>query len=427
MRLTDDEKRMLEGSRGPHVAKAMDFVISFGDAFDAEKLVDIQYVHYPAEMAIYRGSVEEACEYAEGGPQVCVPTTSSTLACDLDRPGHRGLPAGLYELQARIVAAHKAMGVLGTYTCTPQFNGFVPPKGANIVSVESSAIVWFNSILGARTNRGGFLTRYSAVCGKYPLMGYLLDDNRKGTHLFRLDLAPSDMRNSVDFSALGFHIGAITGSGVPVIDGLIHARQCDLLALGAALATSGSVTLFHAPPYTAEAATVEAAFGDRLPESEHLVTRADLDAVKGRLTNVLAGQPIDFVTLGCPHYTLSELWELSVRLSARGGRVADGVEFQVCTNRFTREAARQLGILEPIERAGAVVLVDSCPVESHMRISTCNEWGLAVPQVDAMVTDSAKMARYVGDLIGCRTALVPLDACIEAAMTGKMPSAGGVA
>ena len=132
MKLTDDEKRMLDGTRGPVIAKAMDYLVQFGDAFGAERFVDVIYAHYPAEMSIYRGNVEDAVEYAATGARVCVPTTSSTLGCDLDQWQCLGCPKKLADLQAQVVDAHRRMGVLGTYTCTPQWLGFVPNRRGKI-------------------------------------------------------------------------------------------------------------------------------------------------------------------------------------------------------------------------------------------------------------------------------------------------------
>jgi hypothetical protein len=448
MNLTDEENRMLGGSRGAAVARAMDYLVQFGEAFGAERFVDVIYAHYPAEMSIYRGNCEDVIEYAETGARVCIPTTSSTLACDLDQWNKVGCPKAIHALQARAVEAHRRMGILGTYTCTPQHLGFVPPKGSFIASVESSAIIYYNSVLGARTNRGGIFTRYSAVTGKYPLMAYLLDENRRGTHLFKIRLTAEDLRDDSDYSAIGFHIGAIVGSEVPVLDGLPAPTQSNLLALGAALATSGSVTLYHAPPWTAEAGSVEQAFGGVSPKETHTVTRDDVRAVYDKLTTIQPGEAIDFVTLGCPHYTLDQLrfvadW-LTAQESAKAESVAPasrrwghgrdaratdtratrvvhpGVRLWVCTNRMTKQAAAWEGVVQRIEAAGGIVVCDSCPVESHMRISTCKEHGLKTPQIEAMVTDSCKMARYVGDLIGCRTALRPREDCLRAVVKGRL-------
>lgn len=416
MQLTDDERAMLSGAQGAAAAEALDYIVQFGEAFDAPRLVDITYCHYPAEMGIYAGSVEDAVAYAARGARVRVPTTTSTLCADLERPESTGCPAVLAELQARIAPAHRSLGMLETYTCTPQQLGFVPPFGSFIASVESSAIIYFNSVLGARTNRGGQLTRYSAVCGKYPLMGYLLDAQRRGTHLFNVCIPPERLSTYADWTALGFHVGALVGGDVPVLCGVRPQRQDWLTGFGAALATSGSVTLYHIVGVTPEARTLEEAFQGQPPLAVHDVTVRDLGAVYDKLRTIAPGEHIDFVTLGCPHYNLEQLRAVAARLA--GARVAEGVRFWVCTNRMTRKQAQYSGYVQAIEAAGALVVADTCPVESHMRQSTCREYGLSVPNVQAMVTDSAKMARYVGDLIGCQTALCSTEQCIAAGLSG---------
>ena len=417
MKLTREEREMLVGSEGDAVAQAMDCLIQFGEAFGAEELADVTYCHYPAEMAIYAGSVEDAVEYAARGAKVRVPTTTSTLCCDLERPLSTGIPEPLAELQARVERAHDSMGILDTYTCTPQLLGYTPNFGSIIASVESSAIIYFNSVLGARTNRGGLFTRFTAVTGKYPLMGYLLDENRRGTHLFKVTIPPERLQSYDAWCALGFHIGSIVGSEVPVITGVPKPRHDWLIGFGAALATSGSVTLFHIPGVTPEANAVEDAFMGTQPRETNEVGVRELDTVYEKMNTIPRGAPIDFVTLGCPHYSLEQLRYVADML--RGKKVAEGVRFWVCTNRIIRRQAEALGYVRDIEGAGALVVADTCPVESHMRQSTCREYGLKTPNVEAMVTDSVKMARYCGDLIGCKTALVDTDACIRAAVSGR--------
>lgn len=420
MKLTDEEKKMLEGGYGYADAQALDYLKQFGEAFDAERFVDVIYAHYPAEMSIYRGMVEDVLEYARTGARVAVPTTTSTIACDLDQWEKYGCPAQLFGTQAKVISAHKKMGILRTYTCTPQLIGFVPPKGSCIISVESSAIIYYNSVLGARTNRGGVFTRYSAVTGKYPLMGYLLDENRVGTHLFEIDLGPEDLRDDSDYSALGFHIGGIVGSEVPVLDNIGVPTQDNLIALGAALATSGSVTLYHAPPHTAEADTVDEAFRGSKPKEIFKVGRKEVQEAKDKLTTMQDGAGVDFVTLGCPHYNLEQMRYVAKWLKERNAKIHPDVRFWVCTNRMTKRAAKWEGYTKTIEDAGGMVISDTCPVESHMRKSTCREYGLHVPHIAAMACDSCKMARYCGDLIGCKTALVTRDDCLLTAVEGKL-------
>ncbi|MFH1004159.1 MAG: aconitase X catalytic domain-containing protein [Bacteroidota bacterium] len=417
MNLTKEEQAMLNGEHGKVIAEAMDYIVQFGEAFDAERLVDIVYCHYPAEMGIYKGNVEEAVEYSKKGGHVKVPTTSSTLCADVEKPGITNIPAELAELQKQIVPAHRSMGIIETYTCTPQLLGFIPPFGSYTALIESSAIIYYNSVLGVRTNRGGILTRYSAITGKYPLMGFLLDKNRKGTHYFKVNIPEKRMQTSDAWSALGFHIGKIVGSAVPVIDGIKTHNQEFLLGFGATLATSGSVTLFHLVGITPEARTVEEAFHGDVPKDFFEVTEKDIDKVYSEQTNIAEGEKIDFVTLGCPHYNLAQLKDVAEKIKNK--KVADGVRFWICTNRMTRKQAEYSGYIKTIEDSGAKVVVDTCPVESHMRISTCREFKLEVPNVKAMVCNSGKMIRYVGDLIGCQVALTNSDKCIESAIKGK--------
>jgi predicted aconitase len=416
MRLTEHEKAMLAGAEGPVVAEALDYLIQLGEAFDAERLVDIVYCHYPAEHGIYAGHVEDLVEYARRGARVKVPTTSTTMSADLERPAALDTPQALAQLQAQVEGAHRAMGVLETYTCTPQQIGFTPPFGSFIAAAESSAIIYFNSVLGARTNRGGMFVRYASITGKYPYMGYLLDENRKGTHHFKVDIPTERLQTLDAWAALGFHIGGIVGSDVPVIEGVRPTRQDWLVSLGSTLATSGSVTLFHIPGVTPEARTVEEAFHGKVPKEQYRVTQRDLDAVYERLTTVKGSTRVDFVDLGCPHATLEQLQGLAERLS--GKSIAAGVRFWINTNRMTRKQAEYSGYVQAIESAGGLVVADTCPVECHFRQSTCREYGLEVPNVKVMVTDSAKMARYVGDLVGCRTILTTRERCIQAALTG---------
>lgn len=418
MKLTEKEQNMLSGKYGKAKAEAIDYIIQLGEAFGAEKLVDIAYCHYPAEMAIYKGNVEDVVRYAGSGAKVAVPTTSSTLCCDLEKPEITDCPTQLVELQKQVEPAHRQLGILETFTCTPQHLGFIPPFGSYAALVESSAIIYYNSLLGVRTNRGGLLTRYSAICGKYPLMGYLIDENRKGTHWFSV-VADSDRFSTEDaWSALGFHIGKMVGGGVPVIEGVTTVHQEFLLALGATLATAGSVTLFHIPGITPEARTLNEAFQGKVPQKKFIVRNEDIDLVYAQLTSIREGDPIDFVTLGCPHYTLPLLQKAADML--KGKKVAPGVRFWICTNRMTRKQAEYSGIVDIIEKSGAKVIADTCPVESHMRQSTCREFGMKVPNAEAMVSNSGKMLRYVSDLIGCKIALTSMENCVLSALSGKL-------
>lgn len=418
MKLTDYEKKMLDGHFGDPLAKSLHYIVQFGEAFDAEELVKVKYCHYPAEMAIYEGSVEELLDFSEAHTQVVIPTTSSTLCADLQKPSLTGAPDDLVKKQAKVCEAHHKLGIESTYTCTPQLNGFVPTFNTPIISVESSAIIFFNSMLGARTNRGGLFTKYSSVTGRYPKMGYLLPEERAGEYLFDAkDLINSGTDDTLWWSALGYTIGSQVGSGVPVVTGLPIASIERWIGLGAAMATSGSVSLFHAVGHTPEAPTLELALQKRKPISVLKLTRKDLVETVEQMINLPFNEAIDFACLGCPHYSLDQLKQTANWLY--GKKVHPSVRFWICTSRMIRSMAETAGYIKIIEESGAKVIADTCPVESHMRISTCEEYHLPIPQIHALVTDSFKMARYTKDLIGCKAGLTTTEKVIQSAIEGR--------
>ena len=418
MRLTDFEKRMLDGSMGDVKAKALDCLVQFGEAFGADSLVDIRYCHYPAEMAIYEGSIEDLLRFSEDSPPVVVPTTTSTLCCDLQNPSATGIPEDLARKQSLVRTAYQKLGILETYTCTPQLNGFIPPYKSFISSVESSAIIYFNSILGARTNRGGLFTRFSAITGKYPLMGYLLTDNRRGTHQITMEEDASNLDNYLQWNIFGYLIGEKVGSEVPVIKGINHVKQDQLIGFGAAMATSGSVTLYHIEGVTPDSLFPKDSFVGHKPKEKISFNHKDFMNVIQTFTTIKKDDDIDFVTLGCPHYNLEQIRYTASLLD--GKKVSTNIRFWICTSRMIRKMAEYSGFVKIIEESGAKVIADTCPVESHMRISTCRDYRLPIPNVKGMATDSIKMARYVRDLIGCETALVTTEKAIEIALKGKI-------
>lgn len=417
MKLTNEEREMLNGKYGSIKSKAIDCLIQFGEAFSAPKLIDIDYCHYPAEMAIYEGAVEDLLEFAKDSPSVVVPTTTSTLCCDLDCPSKTRCPSELAEKQLLVREAYQKLGILETYTCTPELNGFVPTYGSNICSVESSAIIYFNSALGARTNRGGLFTRYSAITGKYPLMGYLIEENRKGTHCVSLSVDPGFLSDYRMWSIFGFLIGDKVGSQVPVIHGIKHITLENLIGFGAGMATSGSVSLYHIEGITPDSLVMGDCYGGKKPVEEYVFGPKDFTEVVQRFTTIQKKSDIDFVTLGCPHYSLEQIRYVAEKL--RSKKISSHLQFWICTSRMVRKLAEFSGYVEIIEKSGAKVVADTCPVESHMRKSTCTDYGLKVPNVSGMVTDSVKMVRYVSDLIGCKVALTTTDQAIEIALKGR--------
>jgi predicted aconitase len=413
MQLTDQEMRFLDGDAGEIKALAMSYLVKLGNAFDGKKMVDIVYAHMSSGSAIREGEIDYLEELADKSARVVVPTSSEVIPVDLRDPEAVGAPESIVAEHRRLLEIQKRMGIASTYTCVPFTQGYVPAKGTYIASMETAAIIYFNSVLGAKTNRCGYFVLYAALTGKYPKIGYLLDENRKGTHLVSIE---ADLNGTTDYGAAGYYVGAIVGSGVPVFEGICQPRQEELMVLGSALATSGTVAMYHITGVTPEAPTTEGAFGGTAPPEKIRVTAKEINEVYEKL-NTAKDSAVDFVYLGCPQYTVDQ-----IRIAAElleGRKVHGNTTFWVGTNRMAFALAERMGYHDTIKRAGGVLVCDTCPMLSFLRRDCLEKRGISGPAFKTMLTDSPKQAKYANNTIGCDIILDKTEACIDAAVTGK--------
>jgi len=402
MKLTDEEKRMLDGKHGQPVKMAMDILVAIGEIYGAEKLIPIKSAHIAGLSLKSHGiaGMEWAEDIARSGAKVCVPTTLNVVG--VDRSRELNLPAEWSTNQLRIEQAYECMGCYGTSTCVPYYMGFVPRFRESIAWAESSAVVFTNSVLGARDNReGGPTAMASGLAGRTPLYGLHLDENRKGDVLYKIT---ADLRDIADFGGLGAYVGKRVGTKIPVFDGISHPAIEELVYLGAALASSGGVAMFHVSGVTPEAPTAEAAFGDKKHETV-LITNREIEEGKQQLTSARDSK-VDYVALGCPHYSVRQLQEVVELL--RGRRISKDVMMWVHTNVAIKGIAQQLGYVRAIEESGAIVTQDLCTV-------------LGNPEslgVKTLATNSAKMAFYAPGSNGLGAWFGETKRCIDAAVSG---------
>lgn len=402
MKLTDEEKRILDGSKGKPYAMAMEMLTALGEIYGAEKFVPVGSAHCAGLSLKSHGiaGAEWAEDMAKDGARVCVPTTMNVVG--VDRSRDLGLPKDWSFNQLRIENAYEGMGCYGTSSCVPYYQGFVPRLGENIAWAESSAVVFTNSVLGARDNReGGPSALAAGLLGRTPLYGLHLDANRKGKYLFTVKAKLQDLS---DYGALGSYVGRIVGTDIPVFDGLDHPAIEELVYLGAALASSGSVAMFHAVGVTPEAPTLAAALGPNKPENI-LITDKEIAEGKRLLTSAKDTR-VDFVACGCPHFSLRQIREVAGLLAGR--KVSKDVTFWIHTNVALKAVATQLGYAKVIEEAGAVLTQDLCVV-------------LSVPEAlgfKTLATNSPKMAFYAPGGNQLMTWYGSLRQCVEAAVTG---------
>jgi predicted aconitase len=279
--------------------------------------------------------------------------------------------------------------------------------------MESAAIIYFNSVLGARTNRCGFFVLFAALTGKYPKIGYLLDQNRRGTHLVSVQ---TKLDGPTDYGALGYHVGAVVGGGVPVFEGINNPRQEELIMLGAGLATSGAVCMYHIPGITPEASTSNEAFGGKSNYDEIVMTKRELNQVYRKLRNATDCN-VDFIYLGCPQYTLEQIRVVAELLEKR--KIHENTVLWIGTNQMAFSLAERMGYYDVIKNAGGKLVCDTCPVDSFLRTNTLKKSSFSKPSFHTMLTDSAKQAHYAKSILGYDILLDKVEVCIEAAIKGR--------
>jgi predicted aconitase len=409
LRLEERDRALLAGDLGPAAARAMHVIVRMAEVFGAESLLDISRAHIDSTIYIGEANLEFAERLAADAARVAVPTTLNVGGVDEHGWQAWAVPPDWAEMARRQMMAYQSMGCLPTWTCAPYQTEHAPHFGEQIAWGESNAIVFANSVIGARTERyPDLLDICAAITGRVPAFGLHLDENRRGEVLVILKRVPLALQRQGSFyPVLGHLLGKVAGDGVPVIEGLqVVPDEDQLKALGAAAASSGNVGLFHIPGVTPEAPTREAAFGGRHPTRQVEVDMPTLRAGRAELTTA-AGDTLDLVVLGSPHFSLAEFRALAALLH---GRRHPAVRFLVTTSRAVAHLARQAGLLEPLEAFGGEVTVDTCILASPM----------LPPEIRRLMTNSGKYAYYAPGLLGAQVAYGSLEDCVRSATAGRV-------
>ena len=400
MHLTKDEERILKGEYGEGTQKAMELLVAIGDAYDTEKMIPVSRAH--AASSGQEGDLYFVELLANGGARCKVPTsTNPVYDIEYFHNLFDFIPKDEAEVARRVMEAYKRVGAILSWSCVPYLAENIPLYGETVAFSESSATPYVNSVIGARTNREAAQSALAAgVVGKTPKYGLLVKENRKGTHLVKVQTA---LKDEFDYTLLGYYVGKQIGYGTPVFTGVTRQPSTEELINFCAMSNvSGAISMFYIPGFTVEAQTVKEAFQGDAPQDKITVTSRELKRACEELQTT-SGK-IDFVMLGCPHYTLKQVKEVARLLE--GKKIHDGVSFWVCTSATTKMLAERTGYVDIIERAGGHVVVDTC-IDEPCWIAYKNKVGM---------TDSPKCAYYrrFKDVIVSR-----LQDCIEAAIKGK--------
>jgi len=418
MRLTDDEQRMRDGGDGPAVAAAMDLLVRYGEVLGAERLIDTDNVCganiFNARQSELGGGAPDQV-FAEisldspGGfeiPSVRAHSCQLIGPMDTERWELQGVPPAARDAIMDSESYSGRHGINLLNTCTPYQVGNVPVRGEHCAWMESSAVIYINSVLGAMTNVEGRESAAAAMLtGKIPDWGYHLPENRHATVHVEVTV---DVTSNRDWGLLGYAVGKVAGETVPVLTGLSETPNlAKLKHFGAAAATSGGVEMYHIPGVTAEAQTLEQALGGRRPAVTVTYGPAERAAAYARLNTTATDSDVDLVMIGCPHASLDQIRDVCDLLADR--KVAPGTELWVFTPRAIRLVAERSGYGDRLRAAGGQLMSDTCPAI-----------GRFVPGgTRVIVTDSAKQAHYLPAIMGVQGWFGDTRECVDAAVTGR--------
>lgn len=402
MILNQEQQAMLEGKYGEGTAYAMKIQFALGEAFDAPRMVPITRAH--VALSNQEADLWFAEKMLAGGARCRVAPTVNPGFCLGRFTGGCAHPVEpkYAQLMERTHNAYKRLGAVLTYNCTPYMGSNVPNFGEICAFSESSATPYVNAVWGARSNREGANSALcAAITGYVPEYGLLLEENRKGDILVRVE---AEMKTPYQYHLLGM-LGKKIGEGIPVFTGLPrHIPPEALRNLGAQLNTSGAYGMYHIPGFTPEAPTVEAALGGRAPKREVVITGQDLKDILEEISDP-GNRKIDFAMFGCPHFSLEEAKYIAGQIEGK----TLAVPMYILVSSATVELAGRMGIDQVLAAAGAELIPDSCPDQPCWHYLSGKEG----------VTESPKCAYYPRRR-GINFVIRDLDACIQAALTGEV-------
>ena len=391
MYLTKEEEKILDGEMGEVQERMFRLLVRLGEIYEADKMISVGSVQVAGVS--YKSIGDPGTEFLEDisskNTKVKVLTYLNPAGMDLENWSKLGFPKNFAKNQLKIIDAFKKMGIVITSTCTPYLAGNLPRFREHIAWSESSAVSFSNSVIGARTNReGGPSALAAAICGRTPNYGLHLWEKRQPNVKINVK---TDLRYNSDFGALGYLVGKTVKNKIPYFTGIKRADTDQLKSLGAAMAASGAVALYHIEELT--------------PESD-LINKNDLETIeigKKELDDTYEGlnsnEKPDIVIFGCPHASLREISLISERVN--GKKLKKPI--WVCTSRMMKEAADRIGYTDIIEKAGGHIVSDTCMV-----VSPIEDMGVNITGVN-----SGKAANYLPGFCKQKVVFANIDNLVE--------------
>lgn len=410
MELSTTDHEILNGDHGPAAADALQLVLRFAEAVGAPRLRACASAHVDGCLYHGQASLDYIERFVALKGRVKVPTTLNVGSVDLIHPELFIGDSKLGAAGRRLMEAHVELGCTPSFTCAPYQTLLRPRFGDHLAWAESNAIVFANSVIGARTNRyGDFIDLACALTGRVPDYGLHRCENRRArvvVDIHGFEHAGPDQAGGLAV-ATGLFIGKHCGDAIAAITGLPRSTsEDDLKALGAAAASAGSVAMFHAVGLTPEAPDLLTATGGL---DVPVMARLGPETVSGILENlstVTDGAGLTAVALGTPHFSLGEFDRLMPMLDL----APFAVPIYVNTGRHEYEQLSADGRAQRLEAAGVTVVVDTCTYVTAIIRDLSG----------AVMTNSGKWAYYAPGNLGVDVAFGTLADTLLSAKAGRV-------
>ncbi|MGA0912824.1 MAG: aconitase X [Candidatus Puniceispirillaceae bacterium] len=407
MHLSDEEKAMLNGEFGKAKQWAIDHQIKVGEFFDAKDMVAVSQAHMMADPeSVGDAGVDFMESIATAGGRVVIPMITDPRGVDLNHYRPLGQTEDMAMIERRFISACETIGIMMTNTCV-NYQTIMPPLlGDHVAYGDTGVVIYSNSVCGARSNfEGGPSALAAGLTGRTPRYGLHLDQNRKATRRFQVTSQPTEL---TEWGILGAVIGRLAGSywEVPVIEGIERVPTSDEIKhFGAAMASYGSIPLFHIIGITPEAPNLAAVSATELPVTK--ITDADLEALAGNFAD--KGEKPDVVVFAAPQLSIVEMEQVASLVNGQKLKLP----MIVCTSPQAYGDARRMGFIDKIETAGGTVLEGTCFYNQYAReIGEANGWV-------RLLSNSAKIVNILGGY-GYQPVLASMADCVAAAIHGEI-------
>lgn len=410
LELSGEDQKLLSGDYGKAAKIAMQVICKMAVIQGATRFIDVSQAHI--DGCVYNGpsSLLFASQLNDWGAKVRVPTTLNSISVDQRRWQQQGIDKAFGEPASQLGDAYMKMGAQLSYTCAPYLLDTLPKHGEQIVWAESNAVVFANSVLGARTQKyADFMDICIALTARAPCSGSHIDSGRLPG--LQIIVEATDNANDAYWPLLGYQIGLLAVNDVPIIYGLEDSApgDDDLKAFSAAFATTSSVAMFHMAGITPESSIANEFARDTLSQDNTVRVSAKMLRQSWRELNSATGQKVDVICLGNPHFSLNECSVLAKL--CKGQQKKDGLRIYVTLGRAIHEKACEAGYVKPLEQFGVEFITDTC---------WCMLSAPVIPDsAEVLMTNSGKYAHYAPGLVGKSIYFDSLEHCVAAACSGR--------